>query len=56
MFSNVTLGYANACLTLTCVSFVEGLAMLETVEKNIEMFTKKEIERADDVHTPWTNI
>ena len=23
----------------------EGLVMLETVEKNIEMFTKKEIER-----------
>ena len=26
--------------------YAEGLVMLETVEKNMEMFTKKEIERA----------
>ena len=28
----------------------EGLVMLETVEKNMEMFTKKEIERAQLAH------
>ena len=34
------------CICIDLREHAEGLAMLETVEKNTEMFTKKEIERA----------
>ena len=38
--------YATAYSYIDLREHAEGLVMLETVEKNMEMFTKKEIERA----------
>ena len=39
-------GIYNRLLYIDLREHAEGLVMLETVEKNIEMFTKREIERA----------